>query len=107
MVAGLGTKADASASCASERVNVELRCLVIDAQPALRLGVREVLAKRYEVEEAEDGSEALELLALGNYDVAIVDLSRANARNGGQDLGGSAAIRELRRAQPSIGIVAH
>ena len=48
----------------SKRVNEDRRCLVIDAQPTVRLGVREALANRYEVEEAEDGSGALELLTV-------------------------------------------
>lgn len=86
----------------------ERRCLVIDAQPTVRLGVREALAKRYDVEEAVDGSGALALLtSVGDFDVAIVDLSRGNGSNGGDDLAGTAAIRALRQAQPSLGIVAH
>ena len=51
------------------------RCVVIDAHPTVRLGVREVLGRRYEVEEAENGNGALELLtSVGDFDVAIVDL---------------------------------
>jgi DNA-binding NarL/FixJ family response regulator len=89
-------------------VNEDRRCLVIDAQPTVRLGVREALAERYEVDEAEDGSGALELLtAVGDFDVAIVDLSRSENENGDQDLAGTEAIRALRKAQPSLGIVAH
>ena len=38
------------------------RCLIIDGQPTVRLGVRGLLADRYEVEEARDGNGALELL---------------------------------------------
>ena len=37
----------------------ERRCLIIDQQPAIRLGVRGLLAERYEVEEAAGGREAL------------------------------------------------
>jgi DNA-binding NarL/FixJ family response regulator len=88
-------------------VNEDRRCLVIDAQPTMRLGVREALANRYEVEEAEDGSGALELLtSVGDFDVAIVDLGRGND-NGGEELRGTGAIRALRKAQPNLGIVAH
>lgn len=71
------------------------------------MGVREALANRYEVEEAEDGSDALELLtSIGDFDVAIVDLCRAN---GGEEpnLHGTGAIKALRKAQPDMGIVAH
>jgi two-component system, NarL family, response regulator len=88
-------------------VNEDRRCLVIDALPAVRMGVREVLANRYEVEEVADGSGALDLLtSIGDFDVAVVDLSRAN---GGEpeELSGTGAIRAIRKAQPSIGIVAH
>jgi DNA-binding NarL/FixJ family response regulator len=88
-------------------VNDDRRCLVIDPQPTVRLGVRKALADRYEVEEAETGSTALELLtSIGDFDVAIVDLCRSNGEVG-DELMGTAAIRALRKAQPSLGIVAH
>jgi DNA-binding NarL/FixJ family response regulator len=88
-------------------MNDDRRCLVIDPQPTVRLGVREALASRYEVEEAETGSTALELLmAVGDFDVAIVDLCRSNGTQS-DDLSGTAAIRALRKAQPTLGIVAH
>jgi two-component system, NarL family, response regulator len=89
-------------------VNDDRRCLVIDPQPTLRLGVREALANRYEVEEADTGSTALELLtSVGDFDVAIVDLCRSNGALTDDDLIGTAAIRALHKAQPSLGIVAH
>jgi DNA-binding NarL/FixJ family response regulator len=82
--------------------------MVIDAQPTVRLGVREVLGRRYAVEEAENGDGALELLtSIGDFDVAIVDLGLANGQERGDDLSGMAAIRALRKAQPGLGIVAH
>ena len=57
------------------RMNEERRCLVIDEQPAVRLGVRGLLADRYEVEEAADGQDALRLISsIGDFDVAIVEL---------------------------------
>ena len=88
-------------------MNDDPRCLVIDRQPTVRLGVRKALADRYEVEEAETGSTALELLtSIGDFDVAIVDLCRSNASHA-DDLTGTAAIRALRQAQPNLGIVAH
>jgi DNA-binding NarL/FixJ family response regulator len=84
------------------------RCMVIDAHPTLRLGVREVLGRRYEVEEAENGNGALELLtSVGDFDVAIVDLCHPNGQQPNDDLSGTAAIRALRKAQPGLGIVAH
>ncbi len=56
-------------------MNDERRCLVIDAQPAIRLGARRLLEDRYDVEEAENGREALELLSFNDFDVAIVELA--------------------------------
>lgn len=83
----------------------ERRCLVIDGHPTIRMGVRGLLEDRYEVEEAVDGHDALDILtSLGDFDVAIVEMSAA----GGSDrLGGVAAIRALRDARPGLGIVAH
>lgn len=85
------------------------RCLIIDAHPTIRLGVRTLLAGRYEVEEADDGNVALELLtSLGDFDVAVVELPGSGNSNGsGQALTGIAAIRALRKALPGLGIVAH
>jgi DNA-binding NarL/FixJ family response regulator len=88
-------------------VSNDRRCLVIDAHPTVRLGVREALASRYEVEEANTGSNALELLtSVGDFDVVIVDLRREDAQDG-TDLSWTATIRALRKAQPGLGIVAH
>ncbi len=89
-------------------MNDDRRCLVIDTHPTVRLGVREALANRYEVEEAETGTSALELLtSIGNFDVAIVDLCRASSAHLDEDLFGTATIRALHKAQPTLGIVAH
>jgi DNA-binding NarL/FixJ family response regulator len=85
----------------------ERRCLVIDDHPVVRLGVRGLLANRYEVEEADDGRSALQLLTdVGDFDVAIVDIGRS-LLDDGPPLWGTAAIRALRKAQPGLGIVAH
>jgi two-component system NarL family response regulator len=78
-------------------MNDERRCLVIDAQPAIRLGVRDLLRDRYEVDEAAAKREALELLSFNDYDVAIAELSP----------GGLATIRALRKASARLGIVAY
>jgi len=85
------------------------RCLIIDAHPTIRLGVRGLLADRYEVEEAENGDVALALItSLGDFDVAIVELSgNGNVNGSGEALIGIAAIRALRIALPGLGIVAH
>jgi two-component system NarL family response regulator len=82
----------------------ERRCLVIDRHPAVRLGVRGLLADRYQIEEARDGRDALDLLtALGSFDIAIVELA---GRDDGR-LAGIPAIRALHDAHPGLGIVAH
>ncbi len=82
------------------------RCLVIDAHPTLRLGVRELLAGKYTVEEAADGRDGLDLVtSIGDFDVAIVEYRRGNGA--GDELAGAAAIAALRKAQPGLGIVAH
>jgi DNA-binding NarL/FixJ family response regulator len=88
-------------------LNLDRSCLVIDRQETVRLGVRRLLAERYSVEEAADWRRGLEILAAtGDFDVAIVDMNRID----GSEVAarpGTVAIRELRRAQPGLGIVAH
>jgi DNA-binding NarL/FixJ family response regulator len=84
-------------------VSEERRCLVIDVHPTVRLGVRRLLADRYEVEEAEDGRGAMKVMtSLGEFDVAIIELARS-----APGTGGIPAIRKLRKAKPALGIVAH
>ncbi|HSI81408.1 MAG TPA: response regulator transcription factor [Solirubrobacterales bacterium] len=82
----------------------ERRCLVIDGHPTLRMGIRGLLSDRYEIEEAANGDDGLDLVtSLGDFDVAIVELGRTN----GDRLAGLRAIRALRDARPGLGIVAH
>lgn len=77
---------------------------MIDGHPILRMGIRRLLSDRYQIEEAADGDDGLDLLtSLGDFDVAIVELGRAN----GDRLAGLRAIRALRDARPGLGIVAH
>jgi two-component system, NarL family, response regulator len=84
-------------------VSEERRCLVIDEHPTVRLGVRRLLADRYEVEEAEDGRGAMKVItSLGEFDVAIVELAPS-----APGTSGIPAIRKLRKAKPGLGIVAH
>jgi two-component system NarL family response regulator len=83
----------------------ERRCLVIDEQPTVRLGVRRLLAERYEVEEAPDSRTALDLIdSIGDFDVAIVEFAPIAPAHG---LAGVRAIRALRKARPGLGLVAH
>ena len=89
-------------------MNGDKRCLVIDAHPTVRMGVREALGNGYEIEEAEDGDGALELLtSVGDFDVAVVGLCRSGNGQDADGLSGTATIRALRKAQPGLGIVAH
>lgn len=78
---------------------------MIDPHPLVRVGVRHTLADDFEIEESASRSEAIELIRdVGNIDVAVVDL-RCDPGDGAPS--GGEAIRELRRAAPSLAIVAH
>jgi DNA-binding NarL/FixJ family response regulator len=82
------------------------RCLVIEGQPIVRLGIRHSLDKRYEVEETGCAEDALQLLTdIGDFDVAIVDMRRGT-NSGSGSLSGAATIRALLKTQPGLGIVA-
>ena len=80
---------------------------MIDPQPLVRLGVREVLAGDFVVHETETRDEAVGLIHdVGSMDVAIVDLRRAVGDHEAE-LHGNEAIRTLRKTAPAMGIVAH
>lgn len=80
---------------------------MIDDHPLVRLGARGALRESFEVHEADSREEALQLVRdVGSVDVAIVDLRRRPDEGDGA-LNGRAAIRALRKAEPSLGIVAH
>jgi DNA-binding NarL/FixJ family response regulator len=83
------------------------RCLVVEPQPLVRLGMRRVLDNGYEVEELIDRAEAVELIrSIGDYDVVVIDI-RSRAAGSADGLPGSEAIQRLRKAEPALGIVAH
>jgi DNA-binding NarL/FixJ family response regulator len=78
---------------------------VIDPHPLVRLGVREVLAGDFVIQESSSRGEAIELVRdVGNVDVAVVDL---NCDTADRVPNGNEAIRALRRTAPALGIVAH
>jgi two-component system NarL family response regulator len=80
---------------------------VIDAQPLVRLGMRQTLASDFEIHESETRDEAIGLIRdIGSVDVAIVELRRGLT---GTDatLRGNETIRTLRKTAPGMGIVAH
>ena len=69
--------------------------------------MRRVLDGGYEVEELNSREEAVDRVRdVGDVDVIVVDI---RSRTGGSldNLSGSDAIRALRRAEPTLGIVAH
>lgn len=72
----------------------------------VRIGVRGLLAGRYEVEEATDLRGALDAVTeTGAFDVAVVELDGRDHAEG--EPAGAALIRKLRKAMPGTGIVAH
>ncbi len=56
------------------------RCLVVEPQPLVRLGIRRVLDNGYELEELAGRAEAVELVRdVGDFEVAVLDIrSRAS-----------------------------
>jgi DNA-binding NarL/FixJ family response regulator len=80
---------------------------VIDGQPLVRLGVRQVLSDSFELHEADSREEGLELVRdIGDFDVAILDM-RWSRNGAAESLSAHEAIRAMRRAAPVLGIVAH
>jgi DNA-binding NarL/FixJ family response regulator len=87
-------------------LNEVARCLIVDDQPLVRLGVRRLLDDRFAVDEAEDGEGALRMVTdVEDFDVAIVDTGRPAMAGGG--ISGTRMIRALLDARPGLGIVAH
>jgi DNA-binding NarL/FixJ family response regulator len=83
------------------------RCLIVEPQPLVRLGMRRVLDPGYDVEELTTRAEALDRVrSIGDFDVVVIDI---RSRTGGNhdELNGSQAIHELRKAESGLGIVAH
>ena len=69
--------------------------------------MRRVLDPAYEVEELTDRGQAVDLVrSVGDFDVIVVDI-RSQAAGSPDELNGSEAIHELRKAEPALGIVAH
>jgi len=79
----------------------------VDTQPLVRLGVCKVLSADFEVQEAAGREEALDLVRhVADFDVAVLDM--AWRRNGsGASISGTETIREMHRAAPMLGVVAH
>ncbi len=83
------------------------RCLVVESQPLVRLGMRRVLDDGYDIEELSSREEAVDLIRdVGDFDVVVVDI-RSRATGSTDELTGSEAIHQLRMTEPALGIVAH
>jgi DNA-binding NarL/FixJ family response regulator len=86
-------------------MSAERCCMVIDAQPVVRLGIRHVLGSGWEVEELAHGADATELLtSVGPFQLAVVEM---RAADGNGIPSGVSTVRALLRAQPGLGVVAH
>jgi DNA-binding NarL/FixJ family response regulator len=69
--------------------------------------MRGALGGSFEVEETDTREEAVERVRdVGDVDVAVIDFP-APGNGGEDDLSGHETIRELRKAEPALGIVAH
>ena len=86
-------------------MSAERSCMIIDAHPVVRLGIRRLLEPaEWDFEELPHGGEAVTLLnSVGRFDVAIVEMRTAQD----DSPSGTATIRALLKAQPGIGVVAH
>ena len=90
----------------SDGVSEATRCLIVDDQPLVRLGVRRLLDHRFLVDEAVNGEDALQMVTdVEDFDVAIVDTGRPSG--GDAKIAGTRMIRALLDARPGLGIVAH
>lgn len=78
--------------------------MIVNDHVMVRLGIRRLIEPGWEVEEIENGSEAIGLLrSVGSFDVAIVEMRPAQ-----EDApSGADTIRRLLREQPSLGVIAH
>ena len=80
---------------------------MIDGHPLVRLGVRNLLAGDFELEEAASHGEGFDLVRdVGDFDVAILQM-QCEPNGSDRHLTGPEAIRQFRRAEPALGIVAH
>ncbi|MFN8152576.1 MAG: response regulator transcription factor [Solirubrobacterales bacterium] len=81
-------------------------CMIIDAHPVTRLGIRDALSsgEAWSFEELPHGGDALETLrSVGPFEVAVVEMRPAE--NGSPS--GTATIKALLLEQPGLGVVGH
>lgn len=85
-------------------MSAERCCMIIDARPLVRLGIRRELGAEWDFEELPDGREAVDMLtSVGRIEVAIVEMR--SAERGAPS--GTATIRSLLHHQPGLGMIAH
>lgn len=78
-------------------------CMIIDAEPVVRAGIRRELETDWGFEELPHGGEARDVLRSVTIEVAIVEMRTAS-----EDApAGTATIRELLIQQPGLGVVGH
>lgn len=81
---------------------------MIDGHPIVRLGVRRALEEDFEIQEAANRDEAIDLVRdVGGFDVAILDMRPGRHPDGEAHVDADEAIRLMLRTEPAIGIVAH
>lgn len=79
-------------------------CMIIDAQPVVRLGVRHALDPAWDFEELPDGRGSVGLLnSVGNIELAVVEM-RAAKRG---IPSAASTLKELREHRPTIGLIAY
>ncbi len=78
-------------------------CMIIDAEPVVRAGIRNELGSEWSFEELANGADAATVLRSVGIDVAIVEMRPAE--NGAPS--GTATIRELLIQQPGLGVIGH
>jgi DNA-binding NarL/FixJ family response regulator len=85
-------------------MSAERCCMIIDARPLVRLGIRRELGSSWDFEELPSGRGAVETLtSVGNIEVAIVEMR--GAERGAPS--GPATIRDLLHHEPGLGVIAH
>jgi NarL family two-component system response regulator LiaR len=84
------------------RMSIVLRVLIADDQPRSRSGLRALLAMQSNlvvVGEATDGQEAVDLAAMVNPDVILIDMRMPV-------MDGATATRQIKRLFPQIRVIA-
>lgn len=85
-------------------MTAERCCMIIDAHPVTRFGIRRLLESDWDFEELSDGRGAIEMLnSVGRIELAIIEM-RAATRGVPS---GTATIRRVLEAQPSVHVIAY